>query len=109
MELEKKYISAPGTLGEKLPRFERGRGRPFQSLASLIIMDYDPASKVIPGNSKMVQFLERGDRPERSFQNKFEMTMAIFVHMATDYYDEAFGTVKQRVAPVGEFLCSSSN
>jgi hypothetical protein len=102
-QLEKKYIIAQGGLKDTLPKFDVGRGRPFQVLASLVYMVHDPESRAVPSNVMMGRFLERGDRPERPFQLKVEMTMAIFVALATDYYDLAFGTVEQRVAPVGEF------
>lgn len=101
--LEKQYITAEGGLQSMLPKFDTGRARMFQSLVSLVMMDYDPKSHVVPSNTKMTQFLSRGDSPERTFQKKVEMTLSIFVNLATDYYEQAFDTVEQRVAPVGEF------
>ncbi|BEJ12104.1 hypothetical protein CspHIS471_0205640 [Cutaneotrichosporon sp. HIS471] len=101
--LEKKYVVEPGGLKDKLPKFDIGRGRPFQVLASLCMIAYDPESKTFPTSTTITRFLERGDRPERSFQRKVEMTLAILVAIATDFYDTAFETVEQRVAPV-EFM-----
>ncbi|KLT38448.1 hypothetical protein CC85DRAFT_289512 [Cutaneotrichosporon oleaginosum] len=102
-QLEKKYINANGGLKDTLPKFDVTRGRPFQILASLVMMVYDPESKTVPHSTTMTKFLERGDKPERSFQLKVEMTLSIFVAISTDYYDVAFGTIESRVAPV-EFM-----
>lgn len=101
--LEKKYIFNKGALADTLPKFQSQRARTFQSLGMLISMVYDPAALVIPSNTKVKKFLERTDRPERSFQLKVEMSLAIFVRIAAEHYDAAFGNFKERVAPVGEY------
>ncbi|GMK54663.1 hypothetical protein CspeluHIS016_0112490 [Cutaneotrichosporon spelunceum] len=101
--LEKKYIVEKGGLRDKLPKFDVGRGRPFQVIASFVMMAYDPESKPAPTNVSLTRFFERDDRPERPFQQRVEMTLAILVAIATDFYDAAFATVEQRVAPV-EFM-----
>lgn len=59
-ELQKKYISAPGTIGSLLEKFDTGRGRPFQMLTSFVMMA-NTDQRITPTNATQTKFLQRTD------------------------------------------------
>ena len=122
VELEKKYVLETGTLGERLT-WDQTRGRPFQFLASFVILAYNwPQSQRNPSAIQITAFLSRSDKvghaistqtsvpsshtallqPDANFKARIEMALGILVDVAINYYDVAFGHYANRMAPVGE-------
>lgn len=62
-ELQMKYVTEQGTLGEKLEKdkWDTSRGRPFQSLTAFVMMAYDTTRNSAPTANTMRVFLERLD------------------------------------------------
>lgn len=104
VELIKKYVLEPYTLGDKnVLDWELRRGRPFQNIAGFIILAHDPDLVSVPAFKQIQTFFARGDSPDRHFKRKVEMTLSLFVNTATDHFEQSFGVVQARVAPV-EFV-----
>ncbi|WVR03288.1 hypothetical protein IAU60_000279 [Kwoniella sp. DSM 27419] len=99
LELEKRYILEPGTLGQLLS-WENRRGKPFQNLLGLIMLVIEPNKAVKPTAATMKHFISRSDTPEEGFKARVQMTLSLFVDLATRYFNAAFKTVNARVAPV---------
>jgi hypothetical protein len=102
-ELIKKYITEPGTLGTAIT-WEQKRGRPFQNIAAFIILAYEPDRNSVPSAQAIEAFFKRDDAPDRHFVRKVEMALSLFVNIAVEHFDESFGVIEARIAPVGECL-----
>ncbi|KAK4684107.1 hypothetical protein P7C73_g6095, partial [Tremellales sp. Uapishka_1] len=103
--LQKKYVHAPDTLIEIFSRqnnkWDFTRGKPFQQITAVMMICYEPLKNLTPSAPTMKSFLDRPGAPDRAFQTKMDMTMSIFVDIATNYWSEAFEMDKNpRVAPV---------
>ncbi|WWC85679.1 uncharacterized protein L201_000545 [Kwoniella dendrophila CBS 6074] len=107
-ELEKRYITAEGTLGGLL-NWVMNRGRPFQNLLGSIALCRESTNSKIfaPSAAALRAFVERGDAPDQDYKNRCNMAFSIFVNIATNYFDLAFKTTTTtRIAPV-EFWFST--
>ncbi|KAL7421270.1 hypothetical protein Q5752_004155 [Cryptotrichosporon argae] len=103
-ELQKKYIYGDDGLGARLKQYDTTRGNPFKQLATIVMLCWDPASHQTPTSQSITKFVQRVDPPEEYFRRKLEMALSIFVELAVNHYDVAFGTVEARMAPVEMFF-----
>ncbi|WVF66333.1 hypothetical protein IAT40_001073 [Kwoniella sp. CBS 6097] len=100
IELEKRYINEDGTLGHTL-NWDTSRGKPFQSLLGFIMLAIDPTRQLTPSAANMKHFVNRADEPEANFKARVHMALSLYVNLAVNYKDAAFGTIKsKRVSPV---------
>ncbi|WVQ93954.1 hypothetical protein IAU59_001032 [Kwoniella sp. CBS 9459] len=100
LQLEKQYIIEDGTLGQALS-WDTSRGKPFQNLLGFIMLAIDPTRHLTPSAANMKQFINRADEPEANFKARIKMALSLYVNLAVNHKDAAFGTIKsKRVSPV---------
>ncbi|RSH89444.1 hypothetical protein EHS25_001993 [Saitozyma podzolica] len=99
-ELLKKYILPEGTLSDAIP-WDTKRGKPFQAVASMVLLCHDLTRTSPPTSTEMHKWLERSDGPDAGFKRKMDKVLSLFVTIAIDYFGIALESVKaQKVAPV---------
>ncbi|ORX34990.1 hypothetical protein BD324DRAFT_609725 [Kockovaella imperatae] len=99
LELQKKYISHEGTLGDMI-KIDQTRGRAYQALSAFVqLAYYYPDRQSTISYVQQTVFLSRADQPDKPFKKKIEMTLALMVDIATNHFAKAFGVVTARVAP----------
>jgi hypothetical protein len=99
-ELIKRYIDEEDTLGQV--DWDKARGRPFQNLASFIILAHDQSRSIVPSSTIITKFLDRRDAPDQQFKKKVEMTLSLFINIVTEHFGDSIGVTKKRVAPAGK-------
>ncbi|WWC97185.1 hypothetical protein V866_004064 [Kwoniella sp. B9012] len=101
-ELIKKYVTAEETLGKQL-NWVTNRGRIFQNLLGFVATARESSPNKIwtPGAAGLKNFVARGDAPDQDFKNRVSLALSIFINIAYNHFDEAFGTTTTtRIAPV---------
>lgn len=98
-DLDKRFIMADDGFIAYLDKFDVKRARSFQILTAFVYMAYD-GKRIVPTANSEDKFLNSGIVPEQAFRWKVEATLSILLRIARDYYQQSFGVVEQRVAPV---------
>ncbi|WWC66942.1 uncharacterized protein I206_100849 [Kwoniella pini CBS 10737] len=104
-ELEKRYVAAPDTLGDKVVTWNKARGRPFQNLLGFIVIarESTPSKIFLPSGTAMRNFVQRADPPDNDFKIRAQLALSIFINIAYNYREEAFNTTTTSVIAPVEF------
>lgn len=98
-DLDRRFITGDGGFVAYLHKLDVKRARSFQILTAFVYMAYE-GKRIVPTAVSEDKFLNSGIVPEQAFRYKIEAALTILLHIARDYYQQSFGVVEQRVAPV---------
>lgn len=98
-DLDKRFILAKNGFVSYLPEFDIKRARSFQILTAFVYMAHE-GKQIVPTAVTENKFLQAGIVPEPRFKAKIEAALTILLHIAREYFDQSFGVVDKRVAPV---------